>query len=551
MTLKKKFQLLIALAMCGFIALSSYWLITERSQLMKAKEEQARSLVELGYSEVAAQYEKAKSGAITEQEAQKNAKEALRVMRYGSNNYLWINDMQPLMVMHPFKPELEGKDLTNTKDPNGVHLFVEFVHAVEKTGSGTVFYMWPKPGEAKPVQKISYVKQFKPWGWIIGTGNYVDDVNAVWMSSVLKSSGITVLCLIALLIFAWNIYRSIFQKLDLLTERIRDVAQGEGDLTKRIPIDSQDEIAVVAQWFNTFMDTLHDIILKVSEDTTKVTSDASEISTAIGRTAEEAREQSKQVSQVAAAMHQMSATVSEISNNSENAADSARHAANIARNGGEIVNGALSRISAIADSVGSTAARIEKLGQRSDEIGRIVAVIEEIASQTNLLALNAAIEAARAGENGRGFSVVAGEVRRLAERTTSATQEIGSMISAVQHETGTAVSQMKQGTQLVQAGVAETAKAGEALNEIIVAAENVGGMIAHIATAASEQTSAVMEINTNVEQIANIAMHSETMVKESADTCRELSNLSAELTQLVGRFHLERNNGHHHGRYLQ
>lgn len=541
MTLKKKFRLLITLAMIGFVALSTYWLKTERSRLLATKEEQARSLVELGYSTVLAQYEKAQSGVISEQEAQKNAREALRSMRYGSNNYLWINDMRPVMIMHPFKPELEGKDLSGIKDPEGLHLFVEFVKAVETTGSGSVYYMWPKPGQNKPVKKISYVQQFKPWGWVIGTGNYVDDVNATWLTGAIQSGIITALCLIVLFLVSWNIYRSIFKKLDSLAERIRDVAQGEGDLTKRIEISSHDEIAVVAQWFNTFMDTLHDIILKVNEGTSKVTADTLDMSSNIGESAKEAEEQNKQVSQVAAAMLEMSATIGEISTSSELAAKNASRAANIARNGGEIVNGALARISAIADSVGATAERMKELGKHSDEIGKIIAVIEEIANQTNLLALNAAIEAARAGEHGRGFAVVANEVRRLAERTTTATHEIVAMIESVQRETNTAVSQMNAGTELVQVGVAETSKAGTALNEIIVAAESVGGMIAHIATAASQQNSAVFEINSNIEQIANIAMHSEAMVQKSAVTSKELSVLSGELTQLVGRFRLRQN----------
>ncbi len=539
MKLKHKFRLFITVATCGLIGLAVTWLASEHTRLLADKEEQARSLVELGYSTVAAQYEQEKAGVLTAEQAQRNAQEALRAMRYGNQNYLWINDLRPVMVMHPFKPELEGHDLSDLKDPVGTRIFVEFARLAQRDGGGSLYYLWPRPGDVKPVRKLSCVREFEPWGWVIGTGTYVDDVNAVWLSSAMKAGAITLLCVLVLLAVSFNISGSIFGRLDRLGERIRDVAQGEGDLTRRIEIDAHDEIAVVAEWFNRFMDSLHDIISGVAANTERLTGAAAEISTAAHRTAEGSREQSGQITQVATAMQEMSATVMEVSVNSGQAAEEARRAADIARQGGEIVNGALERMGSIAESVGATAKRIEELGKRSDEIGRIIATIEEIASQTNLLALNAAIEAARAGEHGRGFAVVAGEVRRLAERTTGATREISATIEAVQQETATAVAQMEAGTQLVELGVADTSKAGAALGEIITAAQQVGDMIAQIATASTQQTTAVSEINTNVAHIATIAQQAEATGQQSATTCGDLSSLTGELKQLVGRFKLD------------
>jgi methyl-accepting chemotaxis protein len=204
-----------------------------------------------------------------------------------------------------------------------------------------------------------------------------------------------------------------------------------------------------------------------------------------------------------------------------------------------VVQQALQQMGSIAESVSTAARRIEDLGRRSGEIGRITAVIEDIASETNLLALNAAIEAARAGEHGRGFAVVAGEVRRLAERTTQATHEIAETIQAVQQETSTAVEQMEAGTHLVEEGVAHTARAGTALEEIIVATRQVGDMIAQIATAATQQSATVSEINRNVAHIATLAQAAEGTMQQSAQTSRDLSGLAEDLKHLVGRFRLE------------
>jgi methyl-accepting chemotaxis protein len=230
--------------------------------------------------------------------------------------------------------------------------------------------------------------------------------------------------------------------------------------------------------------------------------------------------------------------VHEVSENSNKAAAASQKAAEMAREGGKVVEETLSRMRTIADSVGDTARKVQELGKRSDEIGRISGVIEDIADQTNLLALNAAIEAARAGEQGRGFAVVADEVRKLAERTGAATKEISAMICTIQSETKTAVAAMETGSKEVEAGVESTRRAGDSLQGIIKMSEQVGDMVTQIATAATQQSATTEQINNNIEQIARIASSTESGVQQTAGALQDLSGLALNLGQLVGQFRL-------------
>jgi len=245
--------------------------------------------------------------------------------------------------------------------------------------------------------------------------------------------------------------------------------------------------------------------------------------------------------QVVTTINDMSSTVLQVSDNSNRAAEAARQAAETARQGGAIVDETLGKMRNIADSVRGTAQKMEELGKSSDQIGRIIEVIDEIADQTNLLALNAAIEAARAGEQGRGFAVVADEVRKLAERTTSATKQIAQMIKSVQDETKIAVTAMESGTKQVEEGVKSTVQAGDSLRQIIQMAEQVGEMITHIATAATEQSSASDQVHANMDQIAKLVKDSAAGAQQSAKACQDLSGLALDLQKMVGNFKLDSN----------
>jgi len=314
------------------------------------------------------------------------------------------------------------------------------------------------------------------------------------------------------------------------------VSLAHGDLTRRIEVDSDDDIGQMGRALNESIESLGNMISSVSVSAERIAAASEEFSVTAAEQAHGAETQKDQTHQVATAMQEMSSTVQEVSENSNKAAQASRNAADTARKGGSIVEDTLSKMRAIADSVGQTAKKVQELGKSSNQIGEIIGVIDDIADQTNLLALNAAIEAARAGEQGRGFAVVADEVRKLAERTSKATKEITQMIQNIQTETQSAVEAMQAGTQQVELGVESTTKAGNSLNEIIKTSEQVGEMVMLIATAATEQASATEEINSNIEQIAKITQESAAGATESAKAVSDLSSLATELQSMVSQF---------------
>ena len=326
-----------------------------------------------------------------------------------------------------------------------------------------------------------------------------------------------------------------------VTASLKDIAEGEGDLTQRIPITSEDEIGELSHWFNTFLDKLQGIIRQVQENTRRLSEACDGISTASVEMSKGAEEQQAQAGQVATAMQEMSVTVQEISRNSNSAAEKAHGGAEDARDGGKVMERTIAMMQRVTASVDQAAKQVADLGSRSDQIGRIVGVINEIAEQTNLLALNAAIEAARAGEHGRGFAVVAGEVRNLAERTTKATQEIAGMIGSIQQETKAAVEAMVRGTAEVQQGVTAAEESGAKLQRIIEGTQMAAEAVAQIATAATEQASTTDEVNVNINEIARISNEFAAGAKKSASASESLSQLAVELDSLMSRFRVEEN----------
>ncbi len=335
---------------------------------------------------------------------------------------------------------------------------------------------------------------------------------------------------------ARTINRSTSQLLEFLSAQAGELRQGRGDLSRRLASSSADEFGEISRAFDTYAEALEKIVSKLAQCSEQISSAGHEISAGADQSAESGRRQADQAAQVAGAMQEMSATVQNVSGNSQSASESAAKALRAAQKGGQVVKETIAAMHGIAAASKSSVERIAQLGKSSEQIGRITAVIDEIADQTNLLALNAAIEAARAGEQGRGFAAVADEVRKLAERTSSATKEIAVMVGGIQSGTGDALKAMEQGNEKVAAGVEMASTSGHALDEIIQLAGEVGSLVSSIATATVEQTNFAATVNASVTEISSLTHESSVASAQTATACTNLSDMATELEQIVHGF---------------
>ncbi|MBC7963849.1 MAG: methyl-accepting chemotaxis protein [Steroidobacteraceae bacterium] len=363
-----------------------------------------------------------------------------------------------------------------------------------------------------------------------------DEAESNYRKTLMLVIGTIVVSVLVSLIMGFMIIRSISSAANALIHA--SDAMANGDLSQRVRLPSRDELGTIGDSFDAMADSFSQAIRKVAESSSQVASAAAQVNSTAVRIATGAEEVAAQSATVATAGEEMSATSGDIAQNCQMAAEGAHRAAQSAQNGALVVDATIAVMGQIAAKVQESAGTVESLGARSDQIGAIIGTIEDIADQTNLLALNAAIEAARAGEQGRGFAVVADEVRALAERTTRATREIGEMIKAIQGETRGAVAAMEQGVRQVEAGTIEAGRSGEALRDILEQVNAVAMQVNQIATAAEEQTATTSEISNNMMQITEVVQDTAGGAHQAATAASQLTGNAEELQRLVQQFKL-------------
>ena len=537
-TIFQRLAILVGIVIFGLIVLSISSLSNQYQALKNEQYLKTKNVVETAYSTIKHYAALEQNQTLTRQQAQSQAIASIRSLRYDDTNYFWINNYQPAMVMHPIKPALEGKDLTNNKDPDGTPLFVEMVSVVKQSGEGYVPYKWPKPGNDNPVDKIAFVKGFDQWQWIIGSGVYLDTIDSAFSQQRTIIIINVVIMIIVVVLFSYFIGRSILTPTRLAAQMMKDISQGEGDLTRTLNENGNDEISQLSQSFNLFVSKIRESLVLVAKSANDVNDHAHTVDDSSKTSQSFIELQNDSSTQVAAAMEQMTHQIHDVSRNAEAAEQAANEAASNASSGKSVVSKTITAIEALSTNIETVSKVTADLAQESNNIGSVLDVIRSIAEQTNLLALNAAIEAARAGEHGRGFAVVADEVRTLASRTGKSTDEIQAMIAKLQEGAKAAVEAVKSSQEISISTVEQASSANTSLDEIDRLVSVITDMNGQIARATEQQTSAADEVNLRINDLSQSTEQSLGNTKDLTLASDKLKQSSVELSSVVSRFKL-------------
>ncbi len=533
--IKYKLWVIIGLMAMGTAVLISVSLMSLKDNLLEDRKIKTKHVVETVHGFLDHYYGLEKSGQLTREQAQQAAQKAIESLRYDQDEYFWINDMNAVVVMHPIKPALNGKDLTNLEDANGKKIFSEFVGVVKASGEGYVNYLWPKPGHDAPQAKVSYVKGFAPWGWIVGNGIYLNDMDDIFWKTLLHYSvtvGILSLLIGGLALFIIHIITVQITTLKNTMVAVKD----SGDLRERVDINTTDELGDMAGAFNHMMDKFQNIVNSVDRSTQQLSHAITQMSEITESTIDGVTRQRSETEQSAAGMNEMAASAQQTAHIADQANETTRQAHEQTENGLRIVEEATGSISELADEVEEASNVINALEDHTAKIESILDVIGGISEQTNLLALNAAIEAARAGEQGRGFAVVADEVRQLAQRSAESTQQIQEMIHELQSRSKVAVDVMNTSRTKAETTVTKANEAGEAFRTIAESMQQISSLNAQIMNAADEQSSVADEMSRNLVSISSVSEETEQGTALIRESGRELQQNAQNLEVLIKQF---------------
>ena len=577
--------ILVMVSICAFMALvlGSYniWSVVNnknvaikeyRQVLQQQFDRNIRLETETAVSMVNIIYKQQQQSLLTEEQAKLQAANLLRNLRFDKDSYFWADTTDGVNVVLLGR-NTEGKSRINDKDANGTAFIQEIVKNGMGDGGGFSDYWFPKPNEQQATPKRAYSLLFKPYNWVIGTGNWVDDIdkavanqehiyNDSMKRDILFTGGLVLLILIGTALVAWYISLKISSPIIELSNIVSEIAKG--DLRNQLIINSKDEIGQLGESVNIMTSDLRILIKQLATSAEQLAASSEQLTASAEQSAQAANQVAESITEVAegagtqlqaankskSVVEKLSSGIQEIADNTITIVETAQKASVAAQEGGNAVTDAKSQMMCIESSVNNSSVIVSSLGERSKEIGQIVNTISGIAGQTNLLALNAAIEAARAGEQGRGFAVVADEVRKLAEQSQEAAKQITLLISAIQNDTAKAVTAMIDETEQVKRGTEIVDKAGNTFGEINTLVQqmstqtaNVSVEIQKMATGSQSIVMLVGEIDmiskNTADQTQTVSAATEEQsasMQEIASSSQALANMAEEIQTAISKF---------------
>ncbi|WP_024812941.1 methyl-accepting chemotaxis protein [Acidovorax sp. JHL-3] len=520
LSFRGKILLMLATALVALLFMAVSALLQQRSQIIESRRELLTTAVQSAHSIVASYQAKAASGAMPVEEAQKAAKDALRVSRFGGpegkTEYFYIWTLDSKGVMHPIKPEWEGQDMAGkVKDGAGTDILKQISTALNASSNGRVFVptMFARPGSQSLVPKLQYVIRVDGWNWMVGSGLYTDDIDQLVRKTLLSNLAIVLVVMLVVggvgLLVTRSVLRQIGGEPTDAIAVMSEVAQGNLDT----PIPDAPAGSLL-DGLGRMVVSLRQLVTEVRSATESIATASSEIAQGNNDLAHRTEDTASNLQSTASSMEELTSTVRQTSDSAQTANQMATSAATVAARGGEVV----SRV----------VATMQDINASSNKISDIIGVIDGIAFQTNILALNAAVEAARAGEQGRGFAVVASEVRSLAQRSAEAAKEIKALI-------GASVEKVESGTQLV-------GNAGATMTEIVESVQRVTDIIGEIRSATSEQSQGIAQVNTAMNQLDQMTQQNSALVEQSTAAADSLREQAMKLTQVVALFRVNGSN---------
>ncbi|TBT49696.1 methyl-accepting chemotaxis protein [Vibrio parahaemolyticus] len=518
-------------------------LVRDRQELIDARKKELKAYMMMGVTAIKPLYDSDVNGSNKQA-----AKEILKAMRFESDGYFFAYDSQGINTLHAIKPSLEGKNLYDLKDENGVAVIAGLIDASQK-GDGFLYFSWHKPTINAQAPKLGYAEYLQKWDWVLGTGIYIDDIDQqVVMQRELRTQELNQHTLSAVTIsviglIITSILTSIavskgIKPLQHVADSLKDVAAGGGDLTARLKVESKDEVGEVAAAFNEFMDKLHPLMQDIHQSASAVQTVSEELNDQTRTANGQMQSHCLETDKVVTAVTEMSMTAKEVASNTNATAQAIDDANDQVTEAQREVEQAIQGITELVTEINSTSDAISELSQQTEQITKVLDVIGEIAEQTNLLALNAAIEAARAGEQGRGFAVVADEVRSLASRTQNSTHEIGDMLKQLQSGVSRAVTTMSVSQERGVKTAEESALIQQSLSGVHHSIGTIRDMGIQTASAAEEQSAVAEDINQNLVAIQQIVNNINDTLQQAETISTQLSQSGTEIHDLVGNFKL-------------